>query len=104
MVGVYVASHGGDHFVVVVELAQGHRPPWRLSWCDVLQWRVLLDAFDYGSWWGWSWWLSVVCYHRWMKMVVLRTNPSELRWGLKLHQAKALLGPASVGNVDPLRC
>jgi hypothetical protein len=35
---------------------------------------------------------------------VLLTDPSERSWGLKLHRAKALLGPAGAGNVDTPRC
>jgi hypothetical protein len=75
-----------------------------MEWCAAMM-RVLLDAFGYGTWWGrWSWWLSVACYHCWMKMVMLITDPSELRWGLTLHRAKALPGPTGAGNVDTLKC
>jgi hypothetical protein len=35
---------------------------------------------------------------------VLLADPSERSWGLKLHQAKALLGPAGAGNVNTPRC
>jgi hypothetical protein len=31
-------------------------------------------------------------------------DPSELRWGIKLHQAKALHGPADADNVDTPMC
>jgi hypothetical protein len=36
--------------------------------------------------------------------VMLITDPSELRWGLTLHRAKALPGPTGAGNVDTLKC
>jgi hypothetical protein len=90
--------------VVAGELAWG--PPVSmeegvLARCTAME-RILLGAFGHGSWQGrWSRLLSVACCNHWRKMV-LCADPSELRWGLKLHRAKALPDPVGASSVDTL--
>jgi hypothetical protein len=93
----------GDHLVLIGELAWG--PPISMeegvmAQCAAMA-RVLLDAFGYavggeGDRGGVLPPLGEVG--------VLLADPSELRWGLKLHRAKALPGHAGAGNVDTPRC